>query len=138
MDQPVREAPLPRSTRILIGLAGLYGALAVALGAYGAHGLDRVLAGAADGEQRLGWWKTAVLYHLTHALALGLSAWLASRGGRWGTIAGALFAGGVAIFSGTLYAMALGGPRWLGAITPIGGLSLIVGWLTVAVAALRS
>jgi uncharacterized membrane protein YgdD (TMEM256/DUF423 family) len=125
-----------RAERILVGLSGAYGALAVALGAYGAHGLERVLEGAPDAAARLAWWKTAALYHLTHALALGLTAWLSSRG-RGAVLAGALFAIGVAIFSGTLYAMTLGAPRWLGAITPLGGLSLIAGWILVLVCALR-
>src|SRR5690606_613945 len=94
--------------------------------------------GSPDAAVRLGWWETAVLYHLVHALALGLAAWSSSRSPRAAAVAGGAFALGVVLFAGTLYAMALGAPRWLGAVTPLGGVSLIVGWLGVIAAALRS
>lgn len=124
--------------RVFIAIAGVLGALAVGLGAYGAHGLERLLEGTPEAAKRLEWWRTAVLYHLTHSLALGLVALLARAQGPGATVAGILFVGGIAIFSGTLYAMALGAPRWLGAITPLGGLSLIAAWIAVLVAALRT
>lgn len=124
--------------RVFIGIAGLLGALAVALGAYGAHGLAAALEGAPDAAKRIEWWRTAALYHLTHTLALGFVAWLSRARGRAAPIAGALFVLGIALFSGTLYAMALGAPRWLGAITPLGGLALIAGWIAVLVFALRA
>jgi uncharacterized membrane protein YgdD (TMEM256/DUF423 family) len=120
--------------RTFVVLAGVLGALAVGLGAYGAHGLERALEGAPDAAKRVGWWETAVLYHLAHALALGLAAWLAGCGRRLARVAGILLVAGVLLFAGTLYAMALGAPRWLGAVTPIGGLSLMVGWALLAVA----
>ncbi len=132
------DAPdLPPAHRInarsvMVG-AGILGLLAVACGAFGAHGLrDRV-----DAEQ-LAWWQTAARYQLTHALALLIVAW---GGGPWtaarrGAAVG--FVTGVALFSGTLYAMALGGPRILGAVTPLGGLALIVGWGCVVVYGLRN
>ena len=124
--------------RLFVVLAGLAGALAVGLGAYGAHGLEAALVGAEDVAKRIGWWHTAVAYHLPHALAFAVCAWLLERRpGRAPVVAGVAFAIGVLLFSGTLYAMALGAPRWLGAITPLGGLSLIVGWLAVAWAGLR-
>jgi uncharacterized membrane protein YgdD (TMEM256/DUF423 family) len=122
--------------RVLVVLAGVLGALAVGLGAYGAHGLERALGGAPDLAKRLGWWETAVLYHLAHAPALGITAWLSARG-RLARVAGIFFVAGVLFFSGTLYAMALGAPRWLGAVTPIGGLSLMIGWALVALAGAR-
>jgi len=124
--------------RIFIAVAGILGAIAVGLGAYGAHGLERALEGLPDAAKRLEWWRTAVLYHLTHALALGLVGALARAQGPGATVAGILFIAGIALFSGTLYAMALGAPRWLGAITPLGGLSLIAGWLAILVSALRT
>ena len=78
-------------------------------------------------------------YHLVHALALLAVGWAATRApGGWTTASGWLFACGIAVFSGTLYLMTFTGARWLGAITPLGGLSLILGWLALAVAALRS
>ncbi len=111
----------------------LLGALGVAAGAFGAHGLEERLS-----EEALGWWRTGAQYQLLHApavVAAGLFACLA--GGR-GRSAAFLFISGAVIFSGTLYAMALGAPRWLGAVTPIGGVSLIAGWVALAVAAYRA
>lgn len=125
-----------KGERLFTALAGILGALAVALGAYGAHGLEDALSAAPDAAKRLGWWETAVQYHLAHALAVAFVAWLAARG-RGATAAGALFTAGIVMFSGTLYAMALGAPRWLGAVTPFGGLALIAGWIAVAASAFR-
>ncbi len=100
-----------------------------ALGAFGAHALKSHL-----GADALGWWHTGVEYQMWHGLAvllLGLSGMPWTRTSAW------LFAGGVFVFSGTLYAMALGGPTWLGAVTPIGGLAMIAGWTLLAWRALR-
>jgi uncharacterized membrane protein YgdD (TMEM256/DUF423 family) len=120
--------------RLFVTVASASGFLAVALGAFGAHGLSTRLAPLADGAQRLEWWKTAALYHLTHALALALAAGLLgnTRAGRVACIA---FCIGTLLFSGSLYAMTLTGARWLGAVTPLGGLSLLVGWGALTVAA---
>jgi uncharacterized membrane protein YgdD (TMEM256/DUF423 family) len=112
----------------------LLAALAVAAGAFGAHALtDRLSA------ERLATWETAARYHLVHALALVLLGAVAAR---WPapllSVSGWLFTAGILIFGGTLYALALGGPRWLGAITPIGGASLIAAWIALAVAVARS
>jgi len=101
-------------------IAGVLGATAIALGAFGAHGLKERLAAIPEAA---GWWQTATFYLLTHALAVG-----ALRGGA----AGWLWTIGAAIFSGTLYALALGAPRWLGAVTPLGGSLLIAGWVVLA------
>ncbi len=123
--------------RPLFALAAALGFLAVALGAFGAHGLSSRLAGLADSAQRLDWWKTAAHYHLAHALAVGLAAGVCgeTRAGRWACVA---FAGGILLFSGSLYTMTLSGLRWLGAITPLGGLLLLAGWVLLGWAALRS
>ena len=97
---------------------------AVAFGAFGAHGLRDMLDSAA-----LGWWQTAVTYLLPHAVAvvaLGLTARPRL------VLPGWLLAFGAALFAGTLFAMALGAPRWFGAITPLGGTAMIVGWLLLA------
>lgn len=123
--------------RLYLTLAASLGCLAVALGAFGAHGLTRFLAEAADGAQRLEWWKTAAQYHLAHALALGLSAAVMGET-RAGRIACVAFAIGILLFSGSLYTMTLTGVRWLGAVTPLGGLSLMAGWVALAVAAFRA
>jgi uncharacterized membrane protein YgdD (TMEM256/DUF423 family) len=102
--------------------AGLLGAIAIALGAFGAHGLKERLALIPEAG---GWWETATFYLLTHAVAIGA---IAARS----ALPAHLWAMGSAIFAGTLYAMALGAPRWFGAITPIGGSMLIAGWVVLA------
>ncbi|AXE63240.1 hypothetical protein HPO_00475 [Hyphomonas polymorpha PS728] len=115
----------------LIPAAALVGFLSVALGAFGAHALDGRLT--AQGAE---WWHTATLYGLTHAGA-ALAAGLSGRGGKiaaggWMIVAGAV------IFAGTLYAMALDAPRWLGAVTPVGGISLLAGWVMIGLGGLSA
>jgi len=110
--------------------AALLGFAAVALGAFGAHALDGQLT--AEGEA---WWATATLYGLTHAAA-ALAAGLSGKGGKIAA-GGWFFVAGAVIFAGTLYAMALGAPRILGAVTPVGGLSLLAGWAMIALGAVR-
>ena len=119
-------------------LAGLLGMLGVAAGAFGAHGLrDRV------SPRDLEIWSTGAHYQQLHALVLLVVAlWALSAQGRGELtslhgVAMGLFVAGIAIFSGTLYAITLGGPRALGAVTPLGGLCLLGGWLTIAVLGLR-
>ena len=108
-------------------------ALGVALGAFGAHGLK-----ARVGPELLATWETAARYHLVHALALLATAWAASRWpGPTVSAAGWLFLAGMLLFSGSLYALVLTNIRALGAITPLGGLCLIAGWLALALAAWR-
>ena len=113
-----------RARGILVA-AALLGAAGVALGAFGAHGLRARL-----DARALEIWETAVRYHLVHAVALlvlALSPVAASlRGAGW------LFVAGIALFSGSLYALALGGPRLLGPLTPLGGVAFIAGWLWIA------
>lgn len=119
-------------------LAGLLGAIGVAAGAFGAHGLrERVSA------RDLEIWHTGAHYQQLHAvvlLAVALWALLSATRGLPTNLHGvamALFVAGITIFSGTLYGIVLGGPRALGAVTPLGGLCLIAGWLTIAVIGLR-
>jgi uncharacterized membrane protein YgdD (TMEM256/DUF423 family) len=107
--------------------SGISGFLAVALGAFGAHGLQARLADAADGAKRLSWWQTAAHYHLMHALALAVVAFVIAHAPQ-ARYAGGAFVLGTLLFSGSLYVMALGGPRWLGAVTPLGGAAFLVGW----------
>jgi uncharacterized membrane protein YgdD (TMEM256/DUF423 family) len=136
-----REPPYVRGERFMhrsfLGWAGVLGCLAVALGAFGAHGLSARLSGLSDGAQRLEWWKTAAQYHLAHAVALGLAAGLLGET-RLGRVACSGFIGGIVLFSGSLYAMTLTGVRVLGAVTPLGGLSFMLGWAALALAAFRS
>lgn len=118
--------------------SGVLGFLAVALGAFGAHGLRARLGPLADGAQRLEWWQTAAHYQAIHALALGLVGLLAARSTSNAlSVAAVSFVVGVALFSGSLYAMTLTGVRGLGAVTPLGGLAFLVGWAAVFVAAWR-
>jgi len=124
------------TTNRWIATSALLGFLAVALGAFGAHGLRTLVEGAADASERTRWWETGAHYHLAHALACGLAAWVHDRRpSRAASAAVICFVIGVTVFAGTLYAMALGAPRWLGAITPLGGLSLMAGWISLGVAA---
>lgn len=107
---------------------------AVALGAFGAHALKARLA-----PEMIEVWRTAVQYQAWHALALvgiGLALRSNAPGSAW-TIAGWLFAGGIALFSGSLYALALTGERGWGALTPVGGLAFLGGWAAFAWAAMR-
>jgi uncharacterized membrane protein YgdD (TMEM256/DUF423 family) len=127
-----------RMPRIFVVLSGLLGFSAVALGAFGAHGLRSRLESLPDGMKRFEWWNTAAHYHLTHALALGLAAWLVHRGaGTSAVVAGWSFVVGVALFSGSLYLMTITGQTKLGAVTPFGGLLFLVGWGAVVVAGWR-
>jgi uncharacterized membrane protein YgdD (TMEM256/DUF423 family) len=101
--------------------AGIFGLTGVALGAFGAHGLAEYLT-ANDSIQT---WQTAVLYQMLHAVALLA---LGRQTTRWRSLV-AVWSAGIVLFSGSLYFLALGGPSWLGPITPIGGLLFILGWL---------
>lgn len=107
----------------LVALAGISGAVAVAAGAFGAHG--------ATGKAAE-WLQTGAIYQMIHAVAAMAAAGLPrGRGAAWLMLLGAL------LFAGTLYAMAFGAPRWLGAVTPLGGVAMIGGWLVLALVALR-
>jgi len=116
------------SPRTLVLLAAILGGLAVAAGAFGAHGLrDRVDAGL------LAAFETGARYQMFHALALLGLAWAADRWPDAGLgLAAWLFLAGTVLFSGSLYAMTLTGIRALGAVTPFGGVCLIAGWAVLA------
>ena len=111
-------------------IAGVLGALGVLLGAFGAHGLEARV----DDPEQLEWWQTAARYHLVHAVAL---LGVAAHPGKT-DIAGWLFVAGMVLFCGSLYTMGLTGTRWLGAITPLGGLCFIGGWIALALARVPS
>lgn len=106
------------------GLAALSGLCAVALGAFAAHGITE--------PKPVEWLKTGSLYQMTHALAVFGAFALHRAGARGMGLAAGLFLAGTLVFSGSLYAMALGGPRLLGAITPLGGLAFMTGWAQLA------
>ena len=112
-----------KQNRGLAALAALSGAFAVAAGAFATHG--------ASGREAE-WLKTGAHYQLIHAVA-ALTVLAMPRG----RLAAMLFIGGGAVFAGTLYLMAFGAPHWLGAITPLGGSALIIGWVALALGAVR-
>jgi uncharacterized membrane protein YgdD (TMEM256/DUF423 family) len=128
---PIHAAP----SRFALLAAGLLGLTGVALGALGAHALAVPLAERGMAHA----WDTGARYHIMHAVALfGAAGWLrvaagaAARRIGW---AARCWTVGVVLFSGSLYALALGAPRWVGPITPLGGVALLVGWLFVIGAA---
>jgi uncharacterized membrane protein YgdD (TMEM256/DUF423 family) len=128
----------PRMQKFLLGACAINGFLAVALGAFGAHGLKSYLAPLSDAARRLEWWETASHYHLFHALALGvLASWAGSGDDRALRLAGGAMLAGIVLFSGSLYAMTLTGQTRLGIVTPFGGLALLVGWGSLLVSVLR-
>lgn len=122
-------------SRTWLGVAGILGALGVGLGAFGAHGLRAILP-----LQEMTIFETAVRYHLFHTLAL-LGTALAMQafpGHRVGLRRVAMaFTFGIIVFSGSLYVLVMTDQRWLGAVTPVGGLALIGGWVGLAVVFLR-
>jgi uncharacterized membrane protein YgdD (TMEM256/DUF423 family) len=114
----------------LCRVAAVMGALAVALGAFGAHGLKGVL----QQNQTVAIWEKAVFYHFIHAVMLFILAGRTPvRRGPWFS-----FLLGIVLFSGSLYLLALTNVRWLGAITPFGGISFIAGWVCLAFAPSKS
>jgi uncharacterized membrane protein YgdD (TMEM256/DUF423 family) len=118
------------SSRLAISVAGFLGFLGVLFGAFGAHMLQHLL-------ERLGtaqFWQTGVLYHLVHAVVLlVLAGWRPIP-----RLSYLLILSGVIIFSGSLYALALTNFRWFGAVTPLGGLGMLFGWLSIACIAHKS
>ena len=125
--------------KLWLTLAALNGFIAVAAGAFGAHGLEGRV-----GERAMAAFETGAQYHMYHALALVAVAWLASISTHAGsatagiTIAGWAFVTGIILFSGSLYVYGLTESRALVFITPIGGLSFLVGWAALLYAAVKS
>ena len=119
--------------KLFFALGAVSGFLGVALGAFGAHALKARL----DADM-LATFEVGVRYQMYHALALLAVGWACTRWpGAALTASGWLFVAGTVIFSGSLYVLSLSGARWLGAITPLGGLALLGGWLCLAWAAYK-
>ncbi len=119
--------------RAFLAVGAFLGAAAVAAGAFGAHALSGRLT-----PDRLDIYETAARYRMYHALTLLAVGWVTGRAGApLAQAAGWLLIAGTFIFCGTLYLLAFGAPRWLGVVTPIGGVCLILGWLSLGVAVLR-
>lgn len=120
--------------RLFFATGALSALVGVAAGAFGAHGLKSRLS-----PEMLGVFETGVRYQMYHAFALIAVAWALSRWpGTLLTTSGWLFLAGTLLFSGSLYLLSLTGVRWLGAITPLGGLAFLAGWLCLAYAALKA
>lgn len=120
-------------SRLLFGAGALLALAGVAAGAFASHGLESRLS-----AEAMATFRTGVRYQIYHALALlavagGSAQW---PGGPWAA-SGGLFGAGVVLFCGSLYGLALGGPRWLGAVAPFGGTAFLLGWGLAAWAALR-
>jgi uncharacterized membrane protein YgdD (TMEM256/DUF423 family) len=119
--------------RLFFALGTLSALMAVGAGAFGAHGLRSRLT-----PDLLTVFETAARYQMYHALALLAVAWAVTRWpGPWAVRAGWLFVAGTVLFSGSLYALALSGVRWLGAVTPLGGAAFLAGWGCLLLAAVR-
>ena len=120
--------------RTFFGLGAVFAFLGVALGAFGAHALRATLSPA-----DLATFETGVRYQMYHALGLVVVAWAAFRWpGAPVHVAGWLFVAGILIFSGSLYTLVLTGQRWMGAVTPVGGLCFLAAWALLAWTAFRS
>lgn len=114
--------------RLFFALGAVSGFLAVALGAFAAHGLKSRLT-----AELLATFETGVRYQMYHALALLAAGWALTRWpGSVTAASGWLFVAGTLLFSGSLYALSLTGEKWLGAVTPVGGLAFLAGWLCLA------
>jgi uncharacterized membrane protein YgdD (TMEM256/DUF423 family) len=115
--------------KLFLAAAGFSGFLAVGLGAFGSHGLKAKLSATS-----LAVWQTSVQYHFYHTLLLLAVALLLSRScSTWLSVSGGLVLAGLLFFCGSLYWLALGGPRWLGPITPLGGLFFMGAWVCLAI-----
>ena len=144
--------PQIQTTQCWTSVGALLAGLAVAAGAFAAHGLDGYFSAKYAGQERkvagvtvpaaqkyLADFRTAAEYQMYHALALlAVGALGATRPSRWVTVAGVSFVGGTLLFSGCLYALTLTGQRWLGMIVPIGGVLFLVGWFALLVGACRT
>jgi uncharacterized membrane protein YgdD (TMEM256/DUF423 family) len=115
--------------RIWLALGAFSGLVSVAAGAFGAHGV-------ADPNAKE-WLRTGAAYEMSHALAVFACVWVAQNGGRRALAAAGLFLAGTVLFSGSLYAMALGGPRAIGVATPVGGLAFMAGWIALTWACIQ-
>ena len=121
-------------TKIFIVVASLSACIAVGLGAFAAHALKEKLS-----PDLFSIWEVGVRYHMYHALGLIAVAWVVAQFPESNAaIAGWFFVGGTVIFSGSLYVLSLTGERWIGAITPLGGVCFLIGWVWLAWSVWRS
>lgn len=121
-----------QANRTFLAVAAVLGFLAVAIGAFGAHGLKPHLT-----QEAMGWFETGSRYHFYHSLAILAVALLAKGDSKLWSYTGWAFLLGILLFSGSLYVMAVTGIKVLGAVTPVGGLAFLAGWGMLAVAGWR-
>ncbi|MDH5475949.1 MAG: DUF423 domain-containing protein [Cyclobacteriaceae bacterium] len=120
--------------KLILSIAAISGAFAVGLGAFGAHALKAKL----EATERLSTYQTAVQYHFYHTFALlAIGFLLYKTQSSWLNYSAYMMIAGILFFSGSLYALCLSGARWLGAITPIGGVFFILGWLFLLMGVLK-
>ena len=117
-------ASMSPDSRFALIAGAVLAAAGVAFGAFGAHGLKTLLS-----PEALGWWQTAVQYQLWQAIGLVAIGAAPLARMRWSAL---MLIAGTLLFSGSLYALALSGARWLGAVTPVGGVLMIAGWVCLA------
>ncbi len=113
-------------TGLIIVIASVSALLAVSIGAFGAHG--------ASGEQAKAWIVNGAQQHMTHSLAMFVAAFLGTHGAKRAALSIPLFGFGMVLFSGSLYALALGAPKAVAMLAPLGGLSFMIGWAVLAYA----
>ena len=124
----------PTRSFLFAALGALFAATSVAAGAFGAHALKTLL-----DPPMLAAFETAARYQMYHALGLFVVAWLCRETtNQWAAKSGWLFCAGILLFSGSLYIVALAGVKWMGALTPLGGVSFIAGWICIAWTAWRT
>ena len=122
--------------RLFVTLGALFMFLAVAAGAFGSHGLAGYFEQYPDLEQTF---ETAIRYQVYHALGLLAAAWVSGRWpGAFANWAGYLFVAGIILFSGSLYLLVFTHARWLGAVTPLGGVAFLAGWVCMLIAVWRN
>jgi uncharacterized membrane protein YgdD (TMEM256/DUF423 family) len=119
-----------RVKQTFLFIAAINGMIVVALGAFGAHALQDIL-----DDYSLGVWQTAVQYQMFHTVALLAVQWMIFHGreARGLVQAGYAFVTGIVLFSGSLYLLALTGQRWLGMVTPLGGVAFLAGWVLLSI-----
>ena len=130
----INSAKSKETMQQLIILAAIFGAIGVGLGAFGAHSLAARL----ESYGRTDTFRTATLYHLVHVLAILGAAWVSMQfDSSFAVYAGYVFAVGIVLFSGSLYVLAIFNIGIMGAVAPLGGIAMIVGWVLLGLAAVR-
>lgn len=124
-----------QSSKLISGIGALSGALAVGFGAFGAHGLESLLKAGDITSRQLAAFETGAEYHLLHAVLLVIAGFIPP--GKWRSAAAGFILAGMILFSGSLYVYGLTGSKTAAMITPLGGLSYMIGWISLAIGVWR-